>query len=207
MTAAARPHRHRSLLAYAVAPVALATLGACTGGDPAPAVTTPPSTSAVTSSATPTTTTSTAPSPTASVDPVIAKIPAAARPHTQDGAEAFARFYMEQVNRAFTTADPTALTALAGADCKTCSAFLAGAKDLKDKGHRHKGVSISVDGAPANTYTPTKAVVQIFVTQHSVPVIDQSDNKVEQTKEGQGIFLATLTFDKHWVVQRLQVAK
>ena len=208
MTAAARPHRHRTLLAYAVVPLALAALGACTGSDPGPAVTTPPSNSAVTSSPAPTTTTSSAtPSPTATVDPVIAKIPAPARPHTQDGAEAFARFYMEQVNRAFTSADPTALAALAGPDCKTCSAFVAGAKDLKAKGHRHQGLSISVDGSPSNSYKPNSAIVQVFVTQHSVPVIDRRGKQVEQTKEGQGIFFATLTFDKHWVVQRLQVAK
>ena len=208
MTAAARPHRHRPLLAYAVVPVALAVLGACTPSDPGPAVTGPPSSSAVTSSPIPTaTTTSTAPSPTATVDPVIAKIPAAARPRTQDGAEAFARFYMEQVNRAFTGPDPTALASLAGLDCKTCSAFLAGAKELKAKGHRHKGVSITVDGSPSNSYTPTSAIVQVFVTQHSVPVIDRSGKKVAQTKAGQGIFLATLTFDTHWVIQRLQVAQ
>src|SRR4051812_41516596 len=92
MTAAARPHRHRPLLAYAVVPIALAVLGACTASDPGPAVTAPPSSSAVTSSLTPTTTTtSTAPSPTATVDPVIAKIPAAARARTAPGAQAFAR--------------------------------------------------------------------------------------------------------------------
>ncbi len=39
--------------------------------------------------------------PTPTVDPVIAKIPAAARPETIEGAAAFAKFYFEQVNEAF----------------------------------------------------------------------------------------------------------
>src|SRR6478735_5923908 len=100
MTAAARPHRHRTLLPYAAALVALATLGACSGGDPGPTRTTPPAIT-TTSSAPTTTTTAPAPSPTTSVDPVLAKIPAAARGNNAAGAEAFARFYIVQINAAF----------------------------------------------------------------------------------------------------------
>src|SRR6476661_3766767 len=93
MTAAATPHRHRTLLPYAAALVAVATLGACTGGDPGPSRTASPA--SITTSSTPTTTTTApAPSPTAPTDPVIAKIPAAARGNNAAGAEAFARFYI-----------------------------------------------------------------------------------------------------------------
>ena len=213
MTAAARPDRQRRLrpqrmlLPYAASLATLLTVTACSGGDPAPAATTPSvgtTSTSTTTSAPPSTTKA---SPTSTVDPVLAKIPAAARSHTQEGAEAFAQFYMEQVNRAFTTADPTLLAGLSASHCKTCSAFLAGAEDLRKKSHRHKGLSISVDGSPANSYSPKKAVVQIFVTQHSVPVIDKNGKKVEQTREGQGIFIATLDFHDHWIVWRLQVAK
>src|SRR6478752_6547375 len=112
MTAAARPHRHRTLLPYAASLVAVATLGACTGGDPGPSRTTPPA-STTTSSAPTIKTTTPAPSPTTSVNPVIAKIPANARPGTQAGAEAFSAFYMGQVNVAFTKGDPNALAGLA----------------------------------------------------------------------------------------------
>src|SRR6478609_6765870 len=125
MTAAATPHRHRTLLPYAAALVAVATLGACTGGDPGPSGP-PPSTHSSTSTATSaatTTTTTPAPSPTTSVNPVIAKIPANARPGTQAGAEAFSAFYMGQVNVAFTKGDPNALAGLASPSCKVCSAF------------------------------------------------------------------------------------
>src|SRR6476619_4869556 len=105
MTAAATPHRHRTLLPYAAALVAVATLGACTGGDPGPSRTTPPA-STTTSSAATIKTTTPAPSPTTSVNPVIAKIPAAAQMETPDGSVAFAEFFMTQVNIAFTEAKP-----------------------------------------------------------------------------------------------------
>ncbi len=207
MTAAARAHRHRKLLPYAAALVAVATFGACTGGDPAPAPTTPSVTSSATATTTSATPTTATPTTTTTVDPVIAKIPAPARAHTQAGAEAFAKFYMEQVNAAFTKADPAALMNLASASCKTCASFLAGAKDLKAKGIHHEGVSITVDGAPANSYSAEKAVIQLFVSQHSVPVVNGAGKKVDQTKAGDGILVATLSFDSRWIVERLQVAK
>lgn len=84
---------------------------------------------------------------------------------------------------------------------------MAGADDLRQKGHHHQGLSISVDGSPANSYSSKSAVIQIFVTQHSVPVVDGTGKKVDQTKQGQGILIATLSFDKHWTVERIQVAK
>lgn len=208
MTARDSIHRHRARLRYAAALVALSALGACTGSGAAgtPAASSR-ATSSVTTTTAPSATTTSALSPTSSVDPVIAKIPADARAHTQEGAEAFARFYMEQVNLAFTKPDPTALAGLGASSCKTCSSFLTGAKDLEQKGHHHKGLSISVDGAPANSYTPEAAVIQIFVTQHSVPVVDNTGKKVDETKQGQGILIATLNFQGHWTVQRIQVAK
>ncbi len=46
------------------------------------------------------------------VDPVVARIPKAARPNTQAGAEAFAKFYYEQVAKAWMQADPSLLDGL-----------------------------------------------------------------------------------------------
>ena len=124
MTAAARPHRHRqhTKLGYAAASVALATLAGCTGGAPAPTARTlpaSPSSSTSTTSRPPATTTS-APTPTRSVDPVIAKIPAAARTKTRKGAQAFARFFIESLNVGAARPDAAVLTGLFTSNCETC---------------------------------------------------------------------------------------
>ncbi|WP_330472945.1 DUF6318 family protein [Terrabacter sp. C0L_2] len=208
MTAAARPHR--PVLAYAAASVALATLGACTGGDPGPADTTAPpaSSSASTSAAQPTTTTtSAAPSPTSSVDPVIAKIPAAARPQTQAGAEAFSRFYMEQVNRSFVQGDPAPLNGLASGSCSVCGELSNSAKELRDKGRHHQGLSIEVTSASANRYDKEVRSVLVSIEQHRVPIVDMNGVTVDHTSADKGAFLATLKFDGRWQIARLQVAK
>ncbi|MGO4360506.1 DUF6318 family protein [Terrabacter sp. RAF57] len=199
MTAAARPHRHRTLLAYAVAPVALAALGACTGSDTGPAVTTPPSTSAVTSSSAPTTTTtSAAPSPTATVDPVIAKIPAAARPETQAGAAAFTRFFFEQLNRSFKDASPEVLDGLFASSCEICTDLSRSAKELKMASEHHDGNTLKVTFSSATIFNDRDRQVLVKLEQFAVPVVDENGKRVDTTRAGSGAFVAVLRFSTHW---------
>jgi hypothetical protein len=207
MTAAARQHRHRTQLSYAVAPVVLATLAACTGSDPGPVVTTPPSSSTSTGSTAPTTATSNAPRPSPTIDPVLAKIPAPARPETPDGSVAFAEFFVSQVNIGFTTANPHALDGLFSESCKACREFEKGAQELKKRGLRHNGTSLETAGANSNEYSSKVRSVAVLVTQNSVPVINEAGKSVRRTNAGSGTLLATLTFKGHWIVTNLQVAK
>ena len=104
MTFADRGTVTRRALPYAAGLAALLVAAGCTSGSPTPNAstavpTTASSSSTTTTAASPTTTAK----PTPTVDPVIAKIPPAARPETMAGAEAFAKFYFGQVNEAFTT--------------------------------------------------------------------------------------------------------
>lgn len=206
MTAAARVHRHRRLLPYAAALVAAATLGSCSGGDPGPATTTPPvtSTAATTTTAQPPTMT---PTPTATVDPVIAKIPAAARKHTQSGSEAFAKYYIEQVNEAFVKGASRPLEGLASPSCKVCAALESSARELQAKRRHHKGLSIEVKSAQANRYDSQVTTVVILIEQHRVPVVDEQGRQVDETSSDTGAFLATMQFNNKWYIERLQVAK
>lgn len=96
--------------------------------DPAPLATpTAGSVTPTTPSASPTSTRS---SPTTTVPTGSSSIPAAARAHTNAGAEAFARYYLAQVNLAWTGPDPSKLDGLASASCKTCANFAATASSL-----------------------------------------------------------------------------
>lgn len=204
----------RVTMPYAAGLAAAVALAGCTASTPAPPASSSPqptsatsstsTTAAPTTSARPSTTTST---PPPSVDPVLAKIPKAARPETINGAEAFVRFYMEQVNAAFTKGTPAPLTGLDGPACKICAAFIDAAEQLRTDKQRHKGVSIEVTAASSNKFSDTTRTVLVWVTQRSVPILDQRGATVDQTKAGKGVFLATLKFDRRWVMSRLQVAK
>ncbi|MHA3836602.1 DUF6318 family protein [Terrabacter sp. AAH1] len=204
MTAAARVHRHRRLLPYAAALVAAATLGSCSGGDPGPATTTPPvtSTAATTTTAQPPTMT---PTPTATVDPVIAKIPAAARPETEQGAQAFSRHFFDSLNRSAVTADPSLLEDLFSPNCKTCVAMRDSVADLRTQGRHHAGPTIRILSVSTSSFVDEKRVILIGVDQRAVDVLNSSGKKVDRTLAARGTFAASLDFtDGHWVVSRLQ---
>ncbi len=88
-----------------------------------------------------------APTPTRS--PVV--VPAEAKVHTAFGAVAFVRFYFAQVNRAFTEADPGALTGLSDPECGTCRNYAATASKFAVDGQRIRGMAvrvISAEGPP-----------------------------------------------------------
>ena len=207
MTAAATPHRHRTLLPYAAALVAVATLGACTGGDPGPSSPTPPASSSTsTSTSAATTSTTPAPSPTTSVDPAIAKIPAAARAETIEGASAYAQFYFAQLNNAFKKGDPSGLIGLSSSGCKTCEALRNGVTDVAKAGHHYGDDLTKVNYASATEFSPTARRVLVDLNQRAVPVLDESGRKVDETRSAKLAFVATLEFEKRWIITRLQKA-
>lgn len=83
--------------------------------------------------------------PTATSAAVIREdVPAAARTRDSFGAAAFARFYYEQVDRAFAGADSTLLQGLSNQQCGTCKAFEQSARKLAADGERIKGTSVRV---------------------------------------------------------------
>lgn len=67
----------------------------------------------------------------------LAIVPAAARAHTNQGAQAFAEFYLAQLNKAWSLPDPEAIRPYATASCKTCAAYVKTAESLRDAGEKY----------------------------------------------------------------------
>ncbi|WP_170165690.1 DUF6318 family protein [Terracoccus luteus] len=203
----------RMTMACAVAATAAVALSACSGSPPEAATssqqpssssTAPPpttSTSITTTTAAPTT------SSAATVDPVIARIPKAARPKTMQGAEAFASFYVEQLNRAFTTAAPEELTGLFSTSCANCETYFQTAQKFERNRWRHSSASLKIASATASKFSTNSAIVNVFLTQRGVKILDSQDRVVDTTSDAEGAFIISLAFREHWEVQRLQTAK
>lgn len=209
----ARP-RH---LPYAALLTAALTLSACSGEvtaqTPAASASGPttPSTRTVTSTATPTnsapSTTPASSSPPASApDPVLARIPPAARSETAEGAAAYVTFYMQEVNRAFRTADPTILDGLSSPDCKTCGAYRRGVQQVGADGQKYGGDLVRVIYATAAEFTAARRQVLISIEQRSVPVMNEAGSTVSMTDSGKGTLVATLRYKARWRIDRLQEA-
>lgn len=196
-----------AVMPYAAGLAAVLAFSACTGADPGP----PSETSAVSTGATATGTSATATSATANpstaIDPVLAKIPAAARLETQAGAEAFVAYYFAQLEEGSKTGDPEPLRGLASDDCMTCRAFESSLAALKAAGRHHDGTTVNVPSVDSLQFTDGERTVLVRLTLNSVPIVDSNGQKQGQTEADEGAFVATLDFDDHWLISRLQVAK
>jgi hypothetical protein len=183
------------------------TLSAC-ASDP-PATTAPPSATApasTSSASAPPTTTSAPPTTTqAPVDPVVAKIPKAARANTQEGAEAFGKYFIEQVALSGVKADPRLLDGLFIESCKACLAYRESAVALKSEGLHHKSPTLQVKRSSANVFSGDQVVISVEVLQRAVPVVNNSGATVRKTKANTGVFALSLSYEGRWIVHQSQV--
>lgn len=184
-------------------------LAACNGAEPVVGPTgSSSSTSSTTTTAPPTTTSKpTTSTTTPTVDPVLAKIPKAARPETMQGAEAFAKFYIDSLNTGSTGKDFNALKGLYKASCIACVSMNATLQELKKKGHHNVGDSIAVVNSEGMNQSATSTAVLLDVHERSVRVVDEAGNLVRRTNTRDSSFVMTLSFsERRWTVVRLQPA-
>jgi hypothetical protein len=136
---------------------------------------------------------------------VLARIPAAARPETMKGAEAYATFFLQSVNRSAQDGDPSILDELYTQDCATCVAMRASVEDLRAQQRRHAGDTLVVRRASTLSFTKEKRTVQLDVDQRAVSILDAAGRSVGRTQAGSGAFVMTLSFvNGRWVANRLQ---
>jgi len=141
----------------------------CTGGHAAPNT----STVVPTSSPAPTSTgpTSASASPTARPYPADVPLtghnlkpgekpplyPAAARARTQDGANAFAEFYMRTLDWAYATTNPSYMKHYSGPSCGLCSGLATGISKTAAQKHWYLGGRFTLHPATSTTVAPVTA--------------------------------------------------
>jgi hypothetical protein len=110
-----------------------------------------------------------------------ARIPKAARAHTPQGAEAFARFYLEQVNKAWMVPDPELIRPYALESCKTCANFVESAEWLRDHHSRYDVEPTSVGASvvlPESTENHVK--VRVLQSQEASRIVGADGAVVER---------------------------
>ena len=117
-------------------------------------------------------------SPAAATRPAI---PAAARAHTAAGAEAFARFYFSELNRAWTIPDPFALSGLSSPTCKTCTNFALTARSLQKDGFRYDGPPVSVgDSILLPESNKNRVALQFINVQEARSIVNSQGRVIEK---------------------------
>jgi len=166
--------------------VAVALVAGCSGGAASPNTSTvvPSSTPASTSSAPG----SVSPSPSARPYPADVPLtghnlragekpplyPAAARARTQDGANAFAEFFMRTLDWAYATTNPSYLKHYSGPSCGLCNGLATGISKTAAQKHWYLGGRLTVHAATATPIGPVTApadfcsTVEVDITAQSV---------------------------------------
>jgi hypothetical protein len=156
-----------------------------------------PSTSATTSATASSSSTTSRPSSTAAVS-----IPAAARAHTEEGAKAFAKFYVEKVSESGYTADSSDLRAISEPTCKGCGVFIELADELKADGHHVDRESIVLRGLMIRPdSTEDRMVIDCLVEDLPSRIVDSNGKTVSEEPGDKLTLRNTLVWkDAGWVV-------
>lgn len=133
-------------------------------------------------------------------------VPAAARPHTNAAAQAFAEFYLEQLNRSWRQADPSLLQPFATASCKTCTNFIATASSMRSNKQRYASDAAQVlSSAWLPNSLPDDVRVSVVTMSRAVTIVDVNGRVVERVPEDRGAFLFRLIWQRGgWVVASIQ---
>ena len=143
-----------------------------------PSATTSPSASVTSASASPSTS-SPSPSATASVD-----IPAAARVKSDKGAEAFVRYFFDQVNKAWMTPSARLIDVNSDSGCKSCASLADTATKLQNENHRYESAPITVKSVNAVAGAPKgQAYVEADLFQNRSNVVDASGTVISTDRE------------------------
>jgi hypothetical protein len=153
------PNTIRTMRALALTLAAVAAVSACGGSSSGQPKTLPPVTTSPIAAATP--------SAAAAAD-----VPAAAKAPTSAGAEAFAKFFYAQTNRAFNEKNPELVKALSAPGCGACDAYVGSIQRLLNNNERVEGYAVNVFFAVAPEVGGDTARVDV---SWSVPLIKRFD--------------------------------
>lgn len=160
---------------------------------------------------------SSAPTPSQTLQPAEAskapQPPAPSIPHdalqnSKAGALAFTRYYVTQINHAFSTPDAAAFDDLFAASCTMCSKYRATAEKFAADGQRQGSQLLWLTSVTAHACDTSSCRVVARFTQKSVSVLDKSNKVISRTSSGKALFDMTLAWNRdHWVVRQLHTVR
>lgn len=182
--------------------VAVAALGAAaTGCSPPPSASPTTSTGATTGTPEPATSATTTPSASPTTDP---GVPAEARVDTIDGAEAFVKYFIQQLNRSWTEPNSALMGPLCLPKSLTCEEYVSKAREYEAKGWRYVGLPYNVSPTYALTWSAGVATVLAKGGQPEGKVTDSSGSIVHVTKPSPIGLVFHVEYHDQWRVAEIQ---
>ncbi len=132
-------------------------------------------------------------------------VPVGARADSPDGATAFVRFVVTEVNRAYKTADVTILPRVLAPECRGCVALKDDLAKTVADGQHVSGDIWTPGSVLINIWDPGNASVTLAISQNKVDYLDREGRPVSSGRAGEFEYILTLdrTADS-WRVVRWQ---
>jgi hypothetical protein len=121
---------------------------------------------------------------------------------------AFVRYFFAQLNRSWSTADPSLLPPLSEPGCKTCGAFASSAAQFRSKNQHYRGEVFSVSSIGVRGQGPKGQEVLVIGKQASGAIVDRAGTVVQTSVAQAGDFVVSLHWTgMGWNAVELQVQK
>lgn len=136
-----------------------------------------------------------------------ARVPKPARQHTMAGAQAFAEFYLSQINEAWRLPDPAVLRPYGSGSCASCANYVRTATALQAKGQRYDGPAGTVR---ALAWLPESTRDQVYVSaltqQEARQILNQVGTVERSTAEAKVELKLQLAWrEARWYVDEIKV--
>ena len=97
------------------------------------------------------------------------------------------KFWVSQLNRAYSRADPGLLTPLADEGCFACASAVDEVRELKTRGQHYRGSALTVhDSIPLGTDAEGLQRVRLVMSQAPLAVVDRNGETVSRISEEHG---------------------
>lgn len=131
-------------------------------------------------------------------------MPAAASENSEEGAEAFARWYVETLNYLYQHPKAGVLEKYADDGCKTCAQHADFVAEEARDSKAMDGEALSILGASALDSGPSKFEAVVAFSQNPVAVRDSGDKEVARLKKvAEYGYVFDLVFDGSWKIMKI----
>ncbi|WP_141494919.1 DUF6318 family protein [Kytococcus schroeteri] len=131
-------------------------------------------------------------------------MPAAAKENTAEGAEAFARWYIETLSYLYEHPKAGVLDKYAGEDCNTCARHVRVARESEERNERADGETYTVLGTGEPLPEEGGFHVTVGFRQNPTTVRDSDGNVVEELSEQPEYgYTFKLHHQGRWVIQKM----
>jgi hypothetical protein len=135
-------------------------------------------------------------------------VPQAARANTSQGAEAFTRYFLSEVNRGYNSMNAEPITALSAPNCQACGIMKASIEEWRPKSYHYVGDFITPTVITVSAF-PSDSTAKVLVVSNTAEskLLSESNTVVKTFPPENTSSLVSLTYSNgQWSAAEIKAA-